>query len=306
MTSITHSVCEPNKKVDNKYRIYGLLPISVAGIVFLGFLVYISIRFNNFLMLYSLSISIPSYVLPSATERIKRLDKQTRLASKKDYPHLRFIVEDICKKSKVQKCEIRIKDVSYPDCFVYGSPWKKRLVVTVGLLKIATYEELYACILHEIGHIKDGDVTMFSLLYDLIKLLKEMAVSAREFGLSFTENKKDASIGDLFGLIVFYFLALLIYTVFIIFNLSMLAFQRSREYYADDFAVTTTPNSRQELARLLVKIEMMKRGLARKINDYTFIDNLVKELKSKKITLREKLSTINSTHPCLTKRLQHL
>lgn len=306
MASITHSLCEPDKKVDNKYRIYGLLPISIAGTVFLGFLICISIKLDNFLIFYSLGISIPCYILFSATERPKRFDKQTRLASEKDYPDLHLIVGDICKKSMVKKCEIRIKDVSDPDSFVYGSPWKKRVAITTGLLKIAVYGELYSCILHEIAHIKHRDVTLFSLLYDPIKLLREMSVLAREIGHSFTENKKDASIGALFGLALFYFLAILIYIIFIIFNLSMLAFQRSREYYADDFAVTTIPNGRQELARLLVKIEMMKIGLAYKINDYTFIDNMIKKLKSKKMTLREKLSTINSTHPCLIKRLQRL
>jgi Zn-dependent protease with chaperone function/Zn-finger nucleic acid-binding protein len=129
-----------------------------------------------------------------------------------------------------------------PNAFTYGHhPNNMRIVITQGILDLLEPEEVEGVVAHEIGHGKNWDM----LLMTVVQLVPLLLYFAYRTALQAGDKGKDSA----------YRIAVAVgaYVLYIASEYIVLWFSRCREYYADRFAgrVTGNPNA---LASALVKI----------------------------------------------------
>lgn len=125
--------------------------------------------------------------------------------------------EQTCKKFKIAQPRLGIIEDGMPSAFTYGhGPWNGRVIITRGLINILDPEELKSVYAHELGHIKNRDFIMMTLIQALVLVLYVFARGSR-FG-----NSK----GTLPVVLVSYAAYWFSYYV-------SLLFSRLREYMAD-------------------------------------------------------------------------
>ncbi len=153
-----------------------------------------------------------------------------RLLEKNEYPWLRKTVTDICKKNKVPVPQLALARTGAPNAFVFGrTPSSATLTVTQGLLNTLTKEEVSAVIGHEIGHIKNKDMVVMTI----VAAIPVIAYYIARFLVFQPKNKEDRKGGALL-------VGLLAFIVYFVSNLLVLYLSRLREFYADNFSGRTT------------------------------------------------------------------
>jgi heat shock protein HtpX len=199
------------------------------------------------------------------------------------------------------------------------------LAVTTGLLNTLETEEVEAILGHELGHIKHRDVQIMMFASVLPAIVYYLG-----FSLFRTANYRDrnSSSGAALGSI-----SMIIYFILTLLSLRL---SRLREYYADRHSVTIVEDGARKLSEGLAKIvtytgKMRLRGV--RVNQYSnfkalFIANpetttrdvmelrgmgqiisdqqLVHEIRTKKISRIDSTLEAFSTHPNIVKRLKAL
>ncbi len=314
----------------------------VIGLTTLGALIILTsftqMSFSTILPLMLIFFVAQWYFGPKMVEKSMKV----KPASKEEYPDLHNTVEQICRKTGMDKPEVMISGIDMPNAFAYGNfLTEKKIAVTKGLLETLEYEEVEAVLGHEIGHIKnkDSEIMMFlSILPAIFMMVGRMMFWSTLFGGG---NRKEGG-GTLpliaIGLVsmVFYFLL----------NLGVMWTSRIREFYADEHAAKTVTDGSRKLSEGLAKInENMaelkkskaktgKKAMGRKNKNSNkmglsplasgmkplFISDpdaaspkraktdqeLVREYREKELSTSEKLFEIFSTHPNIKKRLEKL
>jgi len=243
-----------------------------------------------------------------------------------EYPKLYDMVERLCQRTGITPPRIMIAHITIPNAFAYGSPLAgTRVAVTTGLLNTLETEEVEAILGHELGHIKHRDVQIMMFASVLPAIVYYLG-----FSLFRTTNYRDrnsnsgAALGSI-SMIIYFILTLL-----------SLRLSRLREYYADRHSVTIVEDGARKLSEGLAKIvsytgKMRLRGV--RVNQYStfkalFIANpetatrdvmelgrmrqiisdqqLVQEIRSRKISMVESTLEAFSTHPNIVKRLKAL
>ena len=170
------------------------------------------------------------------------LTTNMRLISKKELPWIWRFVKLTCKKEKIPVPKIAIARTGAPNAFVFGrTPSTSILVLTTGLLKSLTKDEIKAVIGHELGHIKHKDCIVMTLV-SAIPIIAYFLARSLIFGRIREERKSSIALLVGFGAFLVYFIS----------NLLVLALSRLREYYADEFGAKVTKPSL--LASALAKI----------------------------------------------------
>ncbi len=162
---------------------------------------------------------------------------------KEEEPWIFKTVENLCKKTKTPTPKIAIANVGSPNAFVFGrTPSSATLVLTRGLLKNLSKEEVEAVIAHEIGHINHKDMVVMTV----VGAIPVLAYFVARF-LIFAPSREDRkNVGGVALVGVFAFIA------YVISNLLVLLLSRLREFYADRFSgENTRPRA---LANALAKI----------------------------------------------------
>jgi heat shock protein HtpX len=157
--------------------------------------------------------------------------------------HLGQFVTSVCREKRMKVPRFGYIDDGAPNAFTYGhTPNNARIVVTRGILELLDPEEVEAVVAHEIGHAKNWDMLLMTVV-QLVPLVLYY-VFRRIIRSDFSNGKiayakAAAAVGA--------------YLVYLISEYIVLWFSRTREYFADRFAgqVTRKPNS---LAQALVKI----------------------------------------------------
>ena len=246
--------------------------------------------------------------------------------SRSDHPELYTMVDHLSQKTKIVTPRVMLAHIPLPNAFAYGSPITgSRIAVTTGLLNTLETEEIEAIVGHELGHIKhrDAQIMMFASVLPAI-------VYYLGFSLFRTTNYRDrnsssgVAIGSI-SMIVYFILTLL-----------SLRLSRLREYYADRHSVTIVEDGARKLSEGLAKIvtytgKMRLRG--HRIDQYNnfkalFISNpetttrdvielsnihqylsdqqLVQEIRNRKLSTLDSTLEVFSTHPNIIKRLKAL
>ncbi len=181
-----------------------------------------------------------------------------------------------------------------PNAFATGrDPEHGVVAVTQGLLRLMNQEELEGVLAHELGHIKNRDILISTIVATLAGAIMFVASMAR-FTAIFGGRDNQGGGPGIVGVIVMSMLAPLAAMVI------QMAVSRSREYLADATAaqVTGRPGG---LASALNKLgEYTRRGVAVNANPSTAHMFIVNPLSGRQF------AGLFSTHPPLEERIKRL
>jgi Zn-dependent protease with chaperone function/Zn-finger nucleic acid-binding protein len=156
--------------------------------------------------------------------------------------HLADFVRRVAEEQKMKVPSLGLIHDGAPNAFTYGHhPNNMRIVITQGILDLLEPEEVEGVVAHEIGHGKNWDMLLMTVVQLVPLLLYFLYRTALQVGGRGKDNGWRIAV------------AVGAYVLYIVSEYMVLWFSRCREYYADRFAgnVTGNPNA---LASALVKI----------------------------------------------------
>lgn len=157
--------------------------------------------------------------------------------------HLQQFVTRVCGEHKMKFPSFGIIEDGAPQAFTYGHhPSNARVVLSRGTIEMLTAAELEGVVAHEIGHARNWDMALMTIV-NLVPLLLFYVYRFLNGRGSKDSDSKAAP----------WYVTLGAYLLYIISEYIVLWFSRTREFYADRFAgrVTGNPNA---LASALIKI----------------------------------------------------
>jgi heat shock protein HtpX len=219
------------------------------------------------------------------------------------------VVEEMAIASGLPKPAVYVIDDPDPNAFATGhDPATASLAVTTGLMGLCSRDELQAVVAHEMGHIKNLDVRLMTLLAALVGVVALVANGAWRFmpwGVSGRDRDEEGSSGN-GALVAVLFVVWIVSWMLapLITRLLALAVSRDREYLADASGAQFTRNP-SALASALEKIDhadipssVIKGGAAH----LCIADPLGRSVSNKE----GKLADLLATHPPMAIRIARL
>ena len=145
--------------------------------------------------------------------------------------HLREFVTRVAGEQNMKVPSFGLIHDGAPNAFTYGHhPGNMRIVITQGILDLLEPEEVEGVVAHEIGHGKNWDMLLMTVVQLVPLLLYFLYRTAMQMG----DRGKDGG----------YRVAVAVsaYVLYIVSEYVVLWFSRCREYYADRFAGNVTGN----------------------------------------------------------------
>ena len=231
-----------------KKNLLGVSLLTLAGLYFLLSVVILGVCvFTDIPILLGLAVCAVIVILQFLISPFLT-DLSMKWFYKADFNHeipkyLEDFIDELCKKYKMKKPKVGYIDDGSPNAFTYGHTKNDaRVVVTRGIFELLSEEEVKAVVAHEMGHATHYDM-LFMTVAELVPIIMyaiyEVTIKNNN------SNDSDSSNAALFGIIA--------YILYIISNYIVLFLSRSREYYADSFAIEETKNP-NALASALVKV----------------------------------------------------
>ena len=218
---------------------------------------------------------------------------------KSDNPRLWRIVENLSITEGMPMPKVYVIPDDAPNAFATGRDPKHAIVAaTTGLLAIMDDKELEGVMAHELGHVKNYDIRVSTIVFGLVSaigVLADMAIRASFFaGSGRRDNRDDGGFG--IALLLIGVVASIV--AFLIGPLVSAAVSRQREYLADATGAHTTRYP-EGLASALEKLGQYGRPLRRASSSMAHV-YLADPIKP---GLTERLF---STHPPLEARIKRL
>lgn len=157
--------------------------------------------------------------------------------------YLKNFISEQSKKHNMKYPKMYYIDDGAPNAFTYGRTKNDaRIVLTRGILELLTEEEVKTVVSHEMGH---------AVHYDMLFMTVAQLVPLVLYGIyvMFAETNSNSDSDDNKLALVGY----LAYVLYIVSQYIILWLSRTREYFADSFAIEETRNP-NALASALVKI----------------------------------------------------
>lgn len=219
--------------------LYGLLTVILITAVECGVFSALSALLGGLITVVAQFIFGP-WILDLSLRFLYRIEwvDQTALPE-----HLQAITQRICDEHGIKFPSFGIINDGAPQAFTYGHyPSNARVVLSRGIFELLTPDEVDAVVAHEMGHVCHWDMVVMTIAQLVPLLAYYIYRTATE---SSERRGKDRSVAIL--------LAAGAYTVYIVSQMIVLWFSRTREYYADRFAGehAKSPNA---LSSALVKI----------------------------------------------------
>jgi heat shock protein HtpX len=171
------------------------------------------------------------------------------------------VVEEMAIAAGIERPHVYLVEDDDPNAFATGRDESDaRLVFTRGLLRVCTRDELQAVVAHEMGHIKNLDVRLMTLLTALIGAVALMSDGITQivfgFGLRGDDSEKEGEGIALRGLLLILFPVWILTWLLgpLVTRLITLGVSRDRELLADAMSAQFTRNP-MALATALDKIE---------------------------------------------------
>ena len=216
---------------------------------------------------------------------------------KSDNPRLWRIVENLAITEGMPMPKVYVIPDDAPNAFATGRDPKHAIVAaTTGLLSIMDDKELEGVMAHELGHVKNYDIRVSTIVFGLVSavgILADMAIRAAFF----SGNRRDEN-GNSLGAALILIGIIASIVAFLIGPLVSAAVSRQREYLADASGAHTTRYP-EGLASALVKLGQYGRPMRRASSSmaHMYINDPIKP------GLTERLF---STHPPIPKRVARL
>lgn len=223
-----------------------------------------------------------------------------RPVTKAEYPELVRAVENAAIGAGLdQTPQVRVVDDPCPNAFAAGgSPKEAYVAATTGLLGMMNKRELEAVLAHEIGHIRNRDVRLMSLVAVLVGVVALVADLALRFAFFGGGRRRDG--GNPILMIVG--LAMLILAPIAAIGIQM-SLSRRREYLADESSAEITGDP-EGLALALWKLKEDTTELrhANRATAHLYIETPLNNASGP----RAALSGLFDTHPSLDARIESL
>lgn len=220
------------------FLLYSLLTLVLITVVEFGYLS------ANLALILGVSFGVLQFIIgPWMMDLSLRWVYTMNWVQPQDLPeHLRTFVTRVCSEQGMKFPHFGVIEDGAPQAFTYGHhPNNARIVLSQGTMELLTPEELEGVVAHEIGHARNWDMALMTivnlvplLLYYLYRGLTRLNRGDKDKGLP-------------------WYITTGAYVLYIVSEYIVLWFSRTREFYADRFAgkVTGNPNA---LATALIKI----------------------------------------------------
>lgn len=199
-------------------------------------------------------------------------------------------IEGLCIAAGLPLPKVYIIEDTAPNAFATGrNPENSVVCVTTGLLEKLDSYELEAVLAHELGHIKNYDILLSTVVTIMVGIITLLADWFFRIGFRSKGKKSNAS-----AIIAVVGLVLMILSPFIA-QIMKFALSRNRELLADATSVELTRNP-EALIRALTKLSEDKEPLeaANKATANMYIVSPFKDLKT----------GLYATHPPIEKRIE--
>jgi heat shock protein HtpX len=231
------------------------------------------------------------------SDRIVLAMHGARPVSELEAPELYALVADVARQARLPMPRVYIVESDTPNAFATGrDPAHAAVAVTTGILDILTPRELRAVLAHELGHVRNRDtliMTVVAVIAGAIVSIAHMAQWALFFG-SYGGHRDDDSGPHPVAALLMILLAPLAAT------LIQLAISRTREYEAD---ATGARLSGDPLA-LASALEKLERGVA--LNPMPNANPAMASLYIVNPLSGDFIAGLFSTHPPIPERIARL
>ncbi len=205
---------------------------------------------QNGMLMALVFAAIMNFVSYFFSDKIALAAYRAQPISRDDLPRVYNIVERLSQKVGLPTPKVYLIPTDSPNAFATGrNPHHASVAVTQGILGLLNDDELEGVIAHELGHVRNRDILISSIVATLagaITWLAQIAKWGMIFG-GYSRDRNERGGGGIAGLIMIFlapFAAMLI----------QLAVSRSREYGADETGAHWTGNP-YALASALAKID---------------------------------------------------
>lgn len=308
--------------------LYGLL-VLILLIVF----ELVGIPLIIALIASAIALLIQFLISPFLTDLTQRWFYRTKFDA--EIPaYLRAFIEEVCRENNMKYPRMGYIDDGAPNAFTYGHTKNNaRVVLTRGIFELLTEDEVKAVVAHELGHAVHYDM----LLMTVAELVPMVLYGIARGLLNSTTTSSKSDSDDSKSVATQAAVAALAYVLYLVSQYLVLWFSRTREYFADEFAVEVTRDP-EALSRALIQIgfglsthadtrsnKEKKRGMS--VNSVNamgifdskaskslvincFVDGEIDKAHIKNAMKWELWNTwakwyeLNSTHPLISKRLQ--
>ena len=144
-----------------------------------------------------------------------------REVSVREAPEFVGIVRDLATRAGLPMPKVYLIDSEHPNAFATGrDPGHAAVAATTGLLSILTRDEVAAVMAHELGHVRNRDTLIMTMVATIAGAISMLA----NFGMFFRgSDGRGAGVAGLLAVLVAPFAAMIV----------QLAISRTREYGAD-------------------------------------------------------------------------
>ncbi|HTR81243.1 MAG TPA: M48 family metalloprotease [Bacteroidota bacterium] len=222
------------------------------------------------------------------------------------YQVLRDVTEEMAIASGLPKPRLYIIPDPDPNAFATGKdPEHACIAVTEGLLEKLDREELQGVIAHEMGHVRNYDIRMMTVVAALIgavMLLSEVGLRSGGFGIGRRRSSSSRNSGGGVILLVLWIVAMILAPL--VAQILAMAVSRQREYLADASGAELTRNP-NALASALEKIDNAvepTRSIKKGTGNLCIADPLGRNINGKEGFFAE----LFGTHPPISKRIMLL
>lgn len=216
--------------------------------------------------------------------------------SETEAPEIHHMINELCQNAGIPKPRVYFINEESPNAFATGrDPQHGAVVLSTGIMKLMSHDELKGVIAHELSHIRHRDTLIQSVAATIGGAIMFLGYQMRWFAL-FTGGgggRDDDDHGGIFGLLAMAILAPL--AAFLI----QMAISRSREYIADQGAAELSHNP-YGLASALEKLGVYTKRIPMDASQQTAHLFIVSPLSGKGF------ASIFSTHPPLEDRIARL
>jgi heat shock protein HtpX len=246
-------------------------------------------------MIFALVLAgIMNFVAYFFSDKIALATYRAQPVTREELPRVYDVVERLTQKTGLPMPKIYVIPSDSPNAFATGrNPQHASVAVTQGILNLLNDEELEGVLGHELGHVRNRDILISSIVATLagaITMLASMGRWAMIFGgMERDDRDRGGGLAALLMLIVAPIAATLI----------QLAVSRSREYEADHTGAAFTGNP-YALASALKKLDAYSRRVPMVASPSTAHLFIVQPL------LGINFGSLFSTHPPIAKRIERL
>ncbi|MEW4468545.1 M48 family metalloprotease [Parasphingorhabdus sp. JC815] len=163
----------------------------------------------------------------------------------RSHPEFYMMVQRLAQRAGLPMPKVYIVDQAQPNAFATGrDPEHSAVAATTGLLNMLSYDEIEGVMAHELGHVKNRDTLIMTMVATIAGAVSMLA----NFGLFFRDNR---GVAGILAVLVAPFAAMIV----------QMAISRTREFGADRSAAQISGNP-LALASALHKISGQAQRIA--------------------------------------------